>query len=108
MLELITTFTPADGSAPRTITLRIGDPYPNPDHDDWCIMVDILGFGDNVLKDVRLRQVDWPNAIRDAALFVTNMVTWKVKQAGGGTLDPHIWPQEDDEGEEAAKPEPQK
>lgn len=28
MLELITTFTPADGSTPRTITLRIGDVRP--------------------------------------------------------------------------------
>jgi hypothetical protein len=31
MFQLITTFTPADGSAPRTITLRISDVRLDPD-----------------------------------------------------------------------------
>ena len=44
MLELTTTFTPADGSSPRTITLRISDVRPDPDGFTWSIAVDVLGF----------------------------------------------------------------
>jgi hypothetical protein len=89
MLELTTVFTPADGSAPRTITLRIGDVRPDPDGHTWSVAVEVLGFKYD--DRVRLKQVDWAYAIRDAAQFVTQMVAGKVELAGGGTLDPPIY-----------------
>ena len=92
MLQCTTIFTPSDGSAPRTITLRIGDVQPDPDGATWSVAVDILGF--NVDDRVRLKQVDWAHAIRDAARFVCRRVTDKVAVAGGGTLDPPIHPPE--------------
>jgi hypothetical protein len=92
MFQLNTTFTPADGSAPRTITLRISDVRPDPDGATWSVAVDVLGFEHD--DSVRLKQVDWAHAIRDAARFVARMVTDKVELAGGGTLDPPIHPPE--------------
>lgn len=89
MLEMSTTFTPDDGSGPRTITLRIGDVRPDSDGRTWSVAVEILGFKRRSDK-VRLKQVDWPNAIRDAARFVIQRVTDEVELAGGGTLDPAI------------------
>ncbi len=89
MLELTTQFTPADGSAPRTITLRISDVRPDPDGQTWSVAVDVLGFEDE--NRVRLKQVDWPNAIRDAAKFITTVAAGKVRVAGGGTLDPPLF-----------------
>jgi len=72
MFELITTFTPADGSAPRIITLRISDVRPDSDGATWSVAVDVLGFKHG--NSVRLKQVDWAHAIMDAAQFVVNMV----------------------------------
>jgi hypothetical protein len=90
MLELITTFTPADGSAPRTITLRISDVRPDVDGATWSVAVDVLGFKND--ESVRLKQVDWAHAIMDAARFIARRVTDKVEVAGGGTLTPPIHP----------------
>ena len=92
MFELITKFTPADGSASRTITLRISDVRRDSDGTTWSVAVDVLGFDYD--DSVRLKQVDWAHAIRDAAQFVARMVTDKVELAGGGTLDPPIHPPE--------------
>ena len=90
MLEHITKFTPADGSAPRTITLRISDVRPDPDGLAWSVAVDVLGFASD--DSVRLKQVDWPSAISDAANFIASRVTDKVQLAGGGALDPPMDP----------------
>jgi hypothetical protein len=90
MLELVTRFTPADGSSPRTITLRIGDVRPDPGGHTWSVAVEVLGFEDD--DRVRLKQVDWAQAIADAGHFVARMVNDKVENAGGGTLDPVIFP----------------
>ncbi|HTN89072.1 MAG TPA: hypothetical protein VL242_35585 [Sorangium sp.] len=92
MLELTTTFTPADGSSPRTITLRISDVRPDPDGFTWSIAVDVLGFEYD--DSVRLKQVDWAAAIEDAGRFIKRMVADKVELAGGGTLDPPVLPPE--------------
>ena len=91
MLELTTTFTPADGSEPRVITLRISDVRPDADGRTWSVAVEILGF-ERRNDRVRLKQVDWPNAIQDAARFVSQRVTDEVELAGGGTLEPAIHP----------------
>jgi len=94
MLELTTTFTPADGSTARTVTLRISDVRPDADGATWSVAVDILGFKYD--DRVRLKQVDWTNAIGDAARFIARRVRDKVEAAGGGTLDPPIdLPEED-------------
>ncbi|WP_437779085.1 hypothetical protein [Sorangium sp. So ce1097] len=90
MLELTTTFTPADGSSPRIITLRISDLRPDPDGFTWSIAVDVLGFQYD--DSVRLKQVDWAAAIEDAGRFIKRMVADKVELAGGGTLDPPVLP----------------
>jgi hypothetical protein len=90
MFELTTLFTPADGSAPRNITLRISDVRRDPDGVTWSVAVDVLGFKYD--DSVRLKQVDWAHAIEDAGRFVARMVTDKVELAGGGTLDPPIYP----------------
>lgn len=87
MLEFTALFTPADGSAPRNITLRIGDVRQEPDG-LWSVAVDVLGFKYD--DRVRLKQVDWASAIEDAARFVARLATGKVEVAGGGTLDPPI------------------
>jgi hypothetical protein len=89
MLEQTTTFTPADGTEPRVITLRIGDVRPDADGRTWSVAVEILGFLRRS-DTVRLKQADWPHAIRDAANFVIQRVTDEVGLAGGGTLDPPI------------------
>ena len=91
MLEFTTLFTPADGSAPRTITLRIGDLRQEPDG-VWSVAVHVLGFKHD--EKVRLAQVDWAQAIHDAAQFVVRRVADKVEHAGGGTLEPPIYPPE--------------
>ena len=90
MFELTAVFTPADGSVPRTITLRISDVRPDPDGATWSVAVDVLGFKHD--ERVRLKQVDWAQAIHDAAQFVVRRVADKVELAGGGTLDPPIYP----------------
>ncbi len=95
MLELHTTFTPADGSPPRLITLRISDVRPDPDGHTWSAAVDVLGFKYD--DRVRLKQVDWTSAIEDSARFIATRVRDLVEAAGGGTLDPPIhFPEEDD------------
>jgi len=88
MLEFITIFTPADGSPPRTITLRISDVRPDADGATWSVAVEVLGFKRDLR--VRLKQVDWAHAIRNAAQFVSTMVADGVEEAGGGTLDPYL------------------
>ncbi|WP_437563110.1 hypothetical protein [Sorangium sp. So ce542] len=92
VLELITKFTPADGGSSRTITLRISDVRPDPDGITWSVAVDVLGFKHD--DSVRLKQVDWVHAIRDAASFIARMVADKIEHAGGGTLDPPLDPPE--------------
>jgi len=88
MLELNTTFTPADGSPPRAITLRISDVRPDPGGHTWSVAVDVLGFKCD--DRVRLKQVDWTSVIEDAARFIGRRVRDEVEAAGGGTLDPPI------------------
>ena len=89
MLEFTTTFTPADGSTPRPITLRISEVRPT-DAGDWSALVEVLGFEDD--DSTRVYQVDWTHAIKDAVNFIARRVADKIELAGGGTLDPPIYP----------------
>ena len=57
ILEVVSTFTPSDGSAPRTITIRISDLREEPDG-LWSVAVDVLGFKTD--DHVRLKGADCP------------------------------------------------
>lgn len=88
VIEQISTFTPPDGSAPRTITIRIRDLREEPDG-SWSVAVDVTGFKTD--DHVRIRGADWLNAIEGAALFVRELAGGKVKDYGG-TLTPPLLP----------------
>lgn len=88
MFELVAVFTPADGSPARNITLRISDVGPDADGATWSIAVEILGFEHE--DKVRLKQVDWAQAISDAAQFIARRLHDKMEAVGGGALFPNI------------------
>ena len=87
-LEMVSTFMPADGSAPRTITIRISDLRQDPD-DLWSVAVDVLGFKSD--DHVRIKGADWLNAIEGAAGFIRGLAGAKV-QDDGGTITPLLLP----------------
>lgn len=89
MLELVTVFTPADGSQLQTVTLRLSDVRADPNGKTWSVLVEVLGFKHD--DRTRLKQVDWTQAISDGAQFIARVVHNKVRLAGGGTLDPPVW-----------------
>jgi hypothetical protein len=43
IIEMISTFAPADGSAPRTITIRISHLRQEP-NELWSVAVDVVEF----------------------------------------------------------------
>jgi len=86
MLELKLTFSPADGSAPRIITARIGDPEHT--GDAWSSLAEVSGFAQPWSQ--RIYGVDWPQAAELAAQIIPVYLDRLVAQAGGGTLDPPI------------------
>lgn len=88
IIEMIHTFTPSDGSAPRTITIRISDLREEPDG-LWSVAVDVLGFKTD--DHVRLKGADWLNAIEGAAGFIRALAGGKVKD-DGGTITPPLLP----------------
>lgn len=57
MLELVTVFTPADGSQPQTVTLRLSDVRADSDGKTLSVLVEVLGFKHD--DRTRLKQVDW-------------------------------------------------
>ena len=88
IIEMTSTFTPSDGSAPRTITIRISDLREEPDG-LWSVAVDVLGFTTD--DHVRLKGADWLNAIEGAAGFIRALAGGKVKD-DGGTITPLLLP----------------
>ncbi|KYF52147.1 hypothetical protein BE04_29895 [Sorangium cellulosum] len=88
IIEMVSTFTPADGSAPRTITIRISDLREEPDG-LWSVAVDVLGFKTD--DHVRCKGADWLNAIEGAAGFIRALAGGKVKD-DGGTITPLLLP----------------
>ncbi|WP_437767244.1 hypothetical protein WMF27_20220 [Sorangium sp. So ce281] len=88
ILEIVSTFTPSDGSAPRTITIRISDLREEPDG-LWSVAVDVLGFKTD--DHVRLKGADWLNAIESAAGFIRRLAGGKVRDYGG-TITPLLLP----------------
>lgn len=90
MLELTTLFTPADGSPPRVITTRIGDPEQA--DNSWSALVEVSGFEPTWSQ--RIHGADWPQAVELAAHIIPVYLDVLVARAGGGTLDPPISPRE--------------
>lgn len=88
LVEMTSVFTPADGSEPRTITIRISDLQHDPD-DRWSVAVDVIGFKTD--DRVRIKGADWLNAIEGAALFIRQLAGGKVKD-DGGTITPTLLP----------------
>ncbi|WP_437329388.1 hypothetical protein [Sorangium sp. So ce381] len=88
ILEIVSTFTPSDGSAPRTITIRISDLREEPDG-LWSVAVDVLGFKTD--DHVRLKGADWLNTIESAAGFIRRLAGGKVRDCGG-TITPLLLP----------------
>lgn len=88
IIEMVSTFMPSDGSAPRTITIRISDLREEPDG-LWSVAVDVLGFKTD--DHVRLKGADWLNAIEGAAGFIRSLAGGKVKD-DGGTMTPILLP----------------
>ncbi len=89
----------------RDPTFRCHDKC-NKEYNTWSVAVDVLGFKND--ESVRLKQVDWPSAIQNAAQFITGRVTDKVAHAGGGTLDPPIYPPDESTSPDSTPPDPEK
>jgi hypothetical protein len=87
-LEVVSTFAPSDGSAPRTVTIRISDMQHDADG-LWSVAVDVIGFKTD--DHVRIRGADWLNAIEGAAHFIRGLAGGKVKD-DGGTMSPILLP----------------
>ncbi len=88
IIEMTSQFTPADGSAPRTITIRIGD-LRQDSPDVWSVAVDVLGFKTD--DHTRAYGADWLNAIEGAAILIRELAGGKVRDYGG-TMTPLLLP----------------
>jgi len=88
IVEMISTFTPADGSAPRTITIRISDLRQEP-NEVWSVAVDVLGFKTD--DHTRAYGADWLNALEGAAIVIRGLAGAKVRDYGG-TITPLLLP----------------
>lgn len=88
IIEMVSTFKPADGSAARTIRIQISDLREDPDG-LWSVAVDVMGFNSD--DHVRLKGADWLNAIEGAAIFLRALAGGKVKD-DGGTITPLLLP----------------
>lgn len=87
-IEMRSTYAPPDGSAPRAITIHIGDLRQEPD-ELWSVAVDVTGFSSD--DHVRIKGADWLNAVEGAAHFLRGLVGDLVKD-DGGTLTPLLLP----------------
>jgi hypothetical protein len=98
MLELTMQFTPADGSAPRTIAIHISDVKEI--GQSWSARVEILGF--KLPDSTRIHGVDWAQAIELTAKYIPIVLEGMINSAGGGTLEPPIYPRAIDDAAPAA------
>jgi hypothetical protein len=87
-VETTSTFTPSDGGALRTITIRISDLRQEND-DLWSVAVDVLGFKTD--DHTRAYGADWLNALEGAALLIRELAGGKVRDYGG-TITPALLP----------------
>lgn len=90
MQELTVQFTPADGTAPRAITLRIGAPAKG--DPSWSVLVEVLGFDEPFARPIYGE--DWAQAIELAAKVLPIMLDLRMDEAGGGALDPPFYQRE--------------
>lgn len=87
-IEVISTLAPADGSAPRTIAIRISDLREESDG-TWSVAIDVTGFKTD--DHVRLKGADWLNALESAVGFIRVLAGGKVRDYGG-TITPPLLP----------------
>lgn len=87
MQELTAQFRPADGRAPRIITVRIGDPAQG--EASWSVLMEILGFDEAFSRPTQ--GTDWAQAIELAAMVLPVILQGLVSEAGGGTLEPSFY-----------------
>lgn len=88
IIEMTSTFTPSDGGAPRTITIRISD-LRQEANDVWSVAVDVIGFKTD--DHTRAYGADWLNAIEGAAIVIRGLAGAKVRDYGG-TITPLLLP----------------
>ncbi len=88
IVEIVSTFAPSDGGAPRTITIRMSDLRQEP-NELWSVAVDVLGFKTD--DHTRAYGADWLNAIEGAAGLIRALAGGKVKDYGG-TITPLLLP----------------
>lgn len=88
IIEMTSVFSPLDGSAPRTIKIRISDLRQEP-NELWSVAVDVLGFKTD--DHTRAYGADWLNAIEGAILLIRELAGGKVKDYGG-TINPPLLP----------------
>jgi hypothetical protein len=87
MQELKARFTPADGSASRTIAIRIGDPVEG--EASWSVLMEVLGFDEAFSR--LTYGTDWAQAIELAAMVLPVILQCMVSEAGGGTVEPSFY-----------------
>lgn len=93
MQELTVQFMPADGTASRPITLRIGTPVmPQEEDQDWSVSIEVQGFAEPFAKT--LTGTDWAQSLEFAAKILPVVLENMVEEAGGGTLDPPFYERE--------------
>lgn len=79
------TFHPADGSAPRDVSVRIG----HPEHIDesWSVLLTHVDEGDYRTIERRVHAETWEQALERAAAAVPGLLQEHAESAGGGTLE---------------------
>lgn len=90
MQELDVRFVPANGSPPRTITLRIGAPVRKTT--SWFAQIEIVGFDEPY--STHCQGEDWAQVLQLAAMVLPYALEGLVEAAGGGTLDPPFYRRE--------------
>ena len=87
MEQLEVTFTPADGSPPQVISIRISTPVRG-EH-SWSTRVEVAGFGKG--HSWTTHGSDWAQALELSTMSIPTVLFGMIQEAGGGTLDPPFY-----------------
>ena len=87
MEQLDVTFTPADGTPPRTITIRIGTPVRG--ERSWTARVEVVAGDDS--HAWTCHGEDWAQVLELSTYNIPAYLHGIVDRAGGGTLDPPFY-----------------
>lgn len=78
-------FRPADGSAPRDVSVRIG--HPERIGESWSVLLTHTDEGDYRTTEKRVNADTWEQAVERAAAAVPGLLQEHADRAGGGTLE---------------------